>query len=115
MGGIGGETTATKTIKTQHIVLSKIKIQKQSQYFAFLLLTHMFNYAIIQKSEAFKAGRSLSKIQRSKNKIQRAMIQRFKGAVYRCSFLYLENKIHPLATNTRSQLCQDGDPPEHRQ
>jgi hypothetical protein len=51
MGGIGGETTATKTIKTQHIVLSKIKIQKQSQYFAFLLLTHMFNYAIIQKSE----------------------------------------------------------------
>jgi hypothetical protein len=22
--------------------------------------------------------------------------------------MYLENKIHPLATNTRSQLCQDG-------
>ena len=27
------------------------------------------------------------------------MIQRFKGAVYRCSFLYLENKIHPLDRN----------------
>ncbi|WP_077533475.1 hypothetical protein [Massiliimalia massiliensis] len=49
-----------------------------------------------------------TKFKKQYNRIQRAMIQRFKGAVYRCSFLYLENKIHPLATNTRSQLCQDG-------